>query len=908
MEMPSGHPQSGSSDGQGNSFLQPRSENQHNTAPASNPPVQHGSTLQIPRGPPPSSRSTTLTGRKTMSSNHKVAIPRQRTGAAPRYSRRVPLACETCRLRKTKCSGDTPICRQCAELRAGCRYPVSWRERTKGELAKLSAKSEDYESLLRELSYLVDGRTSERIKNILDKYSDSGDGMFSDQQSANSAAASAADEEPENELESLPSSIGSLDAIDRVDEDLNRSPNSRATGYMGKNSEVTWLQRLRREAEHRARKLSGASEHRPDHEFSIHSVNYHLDDVDISPPGPVHLYWMPPRNVADKLFEDYLDTIHPVFPILGRTLFSAQYRNFFDNSARPGDKWLAILNLIFAIASYHAHLMHAPWRGDERDHLVYLARARALSMNSDTLFTHPDLQQVQVEALMAFYLLSTDQINRSWRIASLALRSGISLGLNLRNTSELTPDVSKEARYRVWWCLYTFEHLLGIMTGRMTGISDGICTTPMPLPVGEERFQDPEVVQLLGNLEFRQERVESALASSFVRQMPLNPQDDAPDLHGLAKTFGSTQLKNLPHNCSLFFLYYVDLAVITQEILNRVYSLDCIMTPWTQIENRIGELRARVERWHSNLPDIYDWRNRDEQSPDLLRARLCLAFSFHSARITLGRPCLCRRDVRRSNMPFQKKTFSHELALTVLKSAQQLIGLLPDVPDASRIYQLCPWWCVLHYLMQATTVLLLELSFGSVHMPDEEKTFLGAAKKAIRWIHAMSKYSLASRRAWELCDGNLRRLATGLNLDVSDIPAVDYQLDLGDSTRRPHFLQVNPNLNPPTSAATNPPPPATTPIFHFSPSGGAESQQEQQPPSQEFTTLQHLQSPSMHLPVSTGAASLEPPQTESPFFFPLDTSTGPSSDMYFPYDPITGEFIRSFFPASNDEEPWNGEY
>jgi hypothetical protein len=143
MEMPSGHPQSGSSDGQGNSFLQPRSENQHNTAPASNPPVQHGSTLQIPRGPPPSSRSTTLTGRKTMSSNHKVAIPRQRTGAAPRYSRRVPLACETCRLRKTKCSGDTPICRQCAELRAGCRYPVSWRERTKGSVLTLTPQATD---------------------------------------------------------------------------------------------------------------------------------------------------------------------------------------------------------------------------------------------------------------------------------------------------------------------------------------------------------------------------------------------------------------------------------------------------------------------------------------------------------------------------------------------------------------------------------------------------------------------------------------------------------------------------------------------------------------------------------------------------------------------------------------------
>jgi hypothetical protein len=62
----------------------------------------------------------------------KVAIPRQRSNAAPRYSRRVPRACETCRARKTKCSGDTPICRQCKELRVTCRYPVSWRERTKG--------------------------------------------------------------------------------------------------------------------------------------------------------------------------------------------------------------------------------------------------------------------------------------------------------------------------------------------------------------------------------------------------------------------------------------------------------------------------------------------------------------------------------------------------------------------------------------------------------------------------------------------------------------------------------------------------------------------------------------------------------------------------------------------------------
>lgn len=68
---------------------------------------------------------------KTLTAQTKVAIPRQRVAAAPRYNRRVPRACASCRQRKTKCSGDTPVCRQCRELRATCSYPDGWRERTK---------------------------------------------------------------------------------------------------------------------------------------------------------------------------------------------------------------------------------------------------------------------------------------------------------------------------------------------------------------------------------------------------------------------------------------------------------------------------------------------------------------------------------------------------------------------------------------------------------------------------------------------------------------------------------------------------------------------------------------------------------------------------------------------------------
>jgi hypothetical protein len=197
---------------------------------------------------------------------------------------------------------------------------------------------------------------------------------------------------------------------DRVEEDLNRSEDSRSTGFIGKCSPIYWMQELENDFEQRQPQSEGPQE--LENKVPLHAVNYHLDDLSILPLGPVNAHAMPPPELAEQLFESYLTTVHPSFPILNRTLFRAQFRTFIDDGVRPGDKWLAILNIIFAIGARYAHLVDAPWRGDPNDHLIYLTRARVLSVNSDAVFCHPDLQQVQVEGLTAFYLYSTHQINR----------------------------------------------------------------------------------------------------------------------------------------------------------------------------------------------------------------------------------------------------------------------------------------------------------------------------------------------------------------------------------------------------------------------------------------------------------------------------------------------------------------
>lgn len=225
--------------------------------------------------------------------------------------------------------------------------------------------------------------------------------------------------------------MGSTGALDRIDEDFNRNSSARASGFVGKNSEITWMQRVKEETypdedgepgQDRGTQGGGGfsaillSLRLTLLVFSATETNYHLDDLSIAGPGDVDPLEVPVRETADHLFHTYLQTVHPSFPIISRANYSFQYNKFYENPSDPdlvrANKWRAILNLIFAIGAKHSHLVQASWQGDERDQLIYLSRARQLSLNSDTIFSHPDLQQVQIYGLVGFYLLSISQINR----------------------------------------------------------------------------------------------------------------------------------------------------------------------------------------------------------------------------------------------------------------------------------------------------------------------------------------------------------------------------------------------------------------------------------------------------------------------------------------------------------------
>lgn len=508
-------------------------------------------------------------------------------------------------------------------------------------------------------------------------------------------------------------------------------------------------------------------------------MNYHLDDLDIPIIEDVDPFAVPPREVADEYFDAYMVFVHPIFSAVRKPAFTSQYRQFYDRSAKPPRKWLGILNMIFAIGCRYSKLMGRTKASHEND-LVFLSRAWKLGMQSNVLLEHTDLQQIQLEFLVAVYLLCLGQVNRASKFSGLALRSALSLGINLRLTDDRTHNASKEARCRLWWSIYSLENLLTSMHGRATGVGESLCSVPAPIPIEEEYFEKPDVQRLLNDHQARESQLRATIFETPTIPTP--------------QSTSTTWVSQCNPSPSLFFYYLVDLALISQSVINKIYSIEGIREGNSQTEYRLQKYATLMDRWLTKLPSNYQftipssgpWHlnhpKLDDTSAPYVRECVCLAMSYFSSRITLCRPCLSHTHSHSTDDSRTK--LRSEMARQCLQAACALISILPDTPDISWLARVTPWWSVLHFLMQATTALLLGLSHASVSnnsastspmsVPLNEND-LGAAiietRKVFFWIHAMAVVDPAARRAFLLVESVMRRIAGSLNVNLQEWPS-----------------------------------------------------------------------------------------------------------------------------------------
>ncbi|KAL4891388.1 putative fungal-specific transcription factor [Aspergillus ambiguus] len=687
------------------------------------------------------------------SSASKVAIPRIPLSTVPE-SRRTKRACIACREQKSKCSGSIP-CSRCVGFGISCEFAEGKRERAEKYLEVLERKNKLYEGVLRYLQSRVESHDEDLITKTLDE-------SGSDSSVPTKGVLDVASSPPDRP------SVGA----EYVDEDYNRNRQLQSFGFVGGPSEVSWIKHLRRDIE-RNRPTGTES---PIMEVSdmnlqpLSSVSHFLDDIELAIDGNVALYSRPEREVADKLLNLYFHTVHASFPIVGKVPFMQQYVLYYSRlNMKPPGKWLAILNLIFALGAKYAALLSEPWLHHVDMPVSYFSRAQKLGFTHSQHFDHPCLQQIQVEGLTAFFLMSIGHINRAWRTCGFAVRSSIAMGINLRSESSHTSDTSKELRYRVWWAIYTLENTLSIMTGRPTSTADRFCTTPLPLPYEEDQFQGPIASRLLSSFSVRRGYMQDFESRRLKRSSQRGTADDVSS----GWKHQTSTIDNIAPSNSLYFLHFVEITRVIRKGINLLYAPGFSKEPWFRIHGTISDLVNEADIWLSGLPHVFQFKPM-QYSRIFERQRWSLAFRFYSLKITVTRPALCRSDRQRPDHGYSRGRQRNAAEICV-DSACEMLDLLPGIPNIVWLIKVSPWWCVLHYLMQSITVLLIELDLCINLGIQRTVNVTSSVKKGLYWLQVMGMENIAAHRAWDVCHGlfcSISQRTTGQTSPAPYLPEV----------------------------------------------------------------------------------------------------------------------------------------
>lgn len=522
-------------------------------------------------------------------------------------------------------------------------------------------------------------------------------------------------EEPEKHDDDDPhkARARSDEGVTVVGEDLLRTRKSRSTGYVGEGSGVSWLRALQDEL-----KLEGphqppvsevknsaqrSSEQKGVTSASITDASFYLDANSVELDVEVDPYGLPSHETAIRLFECYKQTVQKSFPALPPQ-FEDQVRRYFQAASvgRPftvPDRWLAILNVVFAISARYSHLVDAEWKGKDRDHVVYVSRSIRL-LGSWPFAATPELALIQVvgftgmktlspnyplcqfrhecpvsannpqSGLLAFYYQVIGHVSKGWVMIGISIRLALALGLHLRNDDPNIPLHKKEAVLRTWWTLHAIECQLSAITGRPCVLGREDCTISLPQTWSEE-------------LRDTNGRVDSFQSS---------------DRSEALLTSGSDRISEKSHRLHSPRSYldaHLHIGLIMQKLLSALYSPRASHYTWRHVQKDISRLLQELDDWKQGALTHRDPFCARLSSPIEGPGELSLRFYYFSAKILITRPCLCHSGRQTVDQSDASAWFGQRTAETCVEAAIGLAELIPS-SDPQSLYKNGPWWSIVH--------------------------------------------------------------------------------------------------------------------------------------------------------------------------------------------------------------------
>ncbi|CEI63562.1 unnamed protein product [Fusarium venenatum] len=598
--------------------------------------------------------------------------------------RRIGLACNACRMRKSRCDGHRPSCSSCLSLGVNCLYEPGDSTTNvivrKDYVSDLEQRVASVEHNLQRLNDVLKGHLSPCTTNSNNHHNNHDSPCHQPviEQSVISPR-------PNTRDKSAPNETCATGLEEPHDEDANTNGmamtfvEEKTSVYYGEASNINFTQLLLRALAtvHGATPVAPSALNQASGpgdgvtaDMSLNKRAVSASDLAAPEPSPTAL---PSVQEMDNLLDIYFDTAGVVFPFICEDTMRKTYDECRNNGfTRARRTWLGTLNMIFALASCFVTCESTSSSAKVRFEKSNVFYRRATALCGELSKRVVSLEIVHYLILVVLHCQGTQRSVQAWNNHGLAIRSAMALGLHCQSSGASLDSAQQEYRRRTWVVIYCLDKVLSTAFGRPASIADeqmhSFNRRESVTGLSPMSLSNPGVpVDLPGDFLSVSFRLYQVMSKSLVEQ------------------YGT----NLDHSDS----DHDDMAPLKAS----------------------GELRKQLRLWAGSLPGhLRVCQPEDEflaQNSQGNRLRVILTLRYHNLGILIHKPLLSatirhlfqaekRVDAPPSYMIQLAMAEAHEC----LRSAQLTIDIVHAVisTDPSPGNNLGAWYFTLYYVFTAS--------------------------------------------------------------------------------------------------------------------------------------------------------------------------------------------------------------
>ncbi|KAK6081064.1 zn 2cys6 transcription factor [Seiridium cupressi] len=170
---------------------------------------------------------------------------------------------------------------------------------------------------------------------------------------------------------------------------------------------------------------------------------------------------------ADMLIAQYFECVDPVYPMIHRQTFYADYEHFWSllhrdqqESADP-----AFVGLIFVMMALGTQFQNVTSPEDGKRSAEFYASASNQALRIGCYLSSASIQSIQAMVLLTYFLINDNHASDGWSFAGILMRQAYAMGLH-RDPNIVVPNASKfekQQRRKLWQAVLHQDTFLTIL-------------------------------------------------------------------------------------------------------------------------------------------------------------------------------------------------------------------------------------------------------------------------------------------------------------------------------------------------------------------------------------------------------------------------------------------------------------